>query len=213
MIKIYESVNDGIPVYLNTHFNIDSGYRMGSGWADVSIEDRTEFNNEIRWLFETNGFEIEEPRLSGGCPTAYKPGTEERLYLHPMELTGPVLESDIPKIERFLKGAETFTLVNVKTYGELYPVSDAEYEKYLEKNRDEITQDIIDEIGTSKYVGYSFFDTYNKVYNKWHLDRTGSYLGKSSLDIDIKFFEEILEDLIEQGIIDKNDKYKYKVVR
>jgi len=212
MIKVYESVNSN-DVYLNTHFNIDSGYKWGDGWAGVSEEDRFAFYDEIIHMFEDNGFVIREGMFSGSCPTAVKPGTEERLYLHPMELTGPVLENDIPKIERFLKGAETFELISVKTYGELVPMNDAEYEDYLEDHRDEIIQDILDEIGTEKYVHYDFFDSNNKVYNKWHLDRTGSHTGKSSLDVDLVFLSDLLYDLIADGIIDKNSNLKYKVVK
>lgn len=208
MVRIIESkVNDK---YINTYFRIYAGYEWGPGWIDA--DSSYAFFDEIIHLFEDNGFIVKEPRTSGGCPVAVKPGTSESLYLHPMELTGPVLESDIPKIERLLQDGETFKFLRTDTYGELYDLTDNEYLDYLESNKDEIEQDIINDIG-NKFTYYDFFGN-NKVYNKWHLPRTTAHIGKSSGDVDIQFFENVLQDLIDSGIVikDKNG-YKYKVVK
>lgn len=204
MIKIVESKTN--EKYINTYFRIYAGYEWGPGWLDSS--DQYTFYDEIIHLFEDNGFIVKEPRMSGSCPVAVKPGTSENLYLHPMELSGPVLESDIPKIEKLLQNGETFEFLRTDTYGELYDLTDEEYLDYLESNREEIEQDIISSIGR-RATYYDFFGN-NKVYDKWHLPRTTAHHGKSSSDVDIKFFEGILEDLVDSGVVIK-DGYKYKV--
>lgn len=205
MIKIVESNTN--EKYINTHFRIYAGYEWGTGWLDSS--DQYAFYDEVINLFEDNGFIVREPDFSGACPEAVKPGTSEKLYLHPMEFTGPVLESDIPKIERLLKSGETFEFRKTDTYGELYDLTDSEYVDYLESNRDEIEQDIMNDIGND-FVYYNFFDN-NKVYDKWHLDRTTAHIGKSSLDVDIQFLANVLQSLVDDGMVIKKDR-KYKAV-
>ena len=204
MIRIIESNTN--EKYINTYFRIYAGYEWGKGWLDTS--DRYAFYEEITNLFEDNGFIVREPSSSGACPVAVKPGTSESLYLHPMELEGPVLESDIPKIERLLKSGETFEFRKTDTYGELYDLNDDEYLDYLESNRNEIEQDILNDIG-NRFTYYDFFGS-NKVYEKWHLNRTTAHHGKSSSDVDIQFFENVLQDLVNNGMVIEKDR-KYKV--
>lgn len=110
-----------------------------TSWASESA--REAFIVETRALFQSAGWALRPGNDSGTCDTVTK-GKQE-LYLHPMDFSGPVLETEVQSLRELMETAGTFRCDGVNFYEEYLDVSDEEYLALLESKQPEITDTIL----------------------------------------------------------------------
>ena len=188
-------------MYQHIHFYIKSGYVWGDGWGGCSREHAHSFNHEIQQIFADAGWEIQQGRMSGSAPSAIK--GKSKLYLHPMEASGPLHIDLIPEVESILSGGTTFKYNGKKIFEVLSDMTDDEYQKYLEGRHDGIEREILWRFRTSRK---NLFITdkdgkLGQVRKMVRIARLTCYLGRSSSDLEWRYVDKVFASLVEDGRI------------
>jgi hypothetical protein len=184
-----------IMVYRHVYFRIESGYVWSKGHTPEQSEA---FHKEIDEIFLSDGWEIQKSKGSAGCETAVK--GKEQLYLHPMDLSGVVLEENIPHIESLLSDRETFKHRMTDVYEQVFDISKDEYLQMLKDKEEYIKQDILTACTTPRRNLFitQVHSIINKVLNKYRIKRIDHYIGVySSGDSDYQYVLNVWERLLE----------------
>jgi hypothetical protein len=184
-------------VYVNTYFRINTlayGHKAGYNYSEFSNkENEKNFNQDIINIFTNLGFSIIEPDSFGFCYEVVK--GSEKLYCHPQNISGEVLESSIPVIEEALRKAETFKLYNIDQYDKVYDMDKNEVLQVLNRDYKEETIDrIIKACKTTRKTKFVGITTRNNSPVKTIVEREGN--GAYS-----QFIQNIIGELLEQGLL------------
>lgn len=191
-------------MYKKVCFRIDSGYEWGKG-LEVTKIDR--FNSEMRSLFTNAGWEVIESNTPGGCDT-YKKG-KSSLYIHPMELTGPLNINLLKEIEDLLSKATTCELYKIDTYEDVMDWTEEEYLNYLNNKKEKIKKSILEYIIPCRKAYVS--DIVRDILRKHGKNTLSNYRCVTcSDDIDYVFVEKLIEELVEEKYLKYTDKYHYR---
>jgi len=197
-------------IFKRVYFNINTpsyyNSKYGVGWN--TPEDGELFKKSITDLFLNNGWEIKKERFNSGCNTVTK--DKQELYLHPQQVSGIVIEENIPIIENLLNN-DLFTFRNTDIYEEVFDITDDEYMSILQSKRVEIEQDILT-IYKTKRKNLFITDGWNplqKVLSKYRIKRLLNYIGVySSNDLDMHYIYELFKNMVaENKIVTANTKH------
>ena len=183
--------------FREVYFRLDSSYRWGSG---QSQEDNQLFVKETRELFVQNGWEVKEPSICGGCDEFIK--AKQRLYAHPMDLSGEALTEEIPIIEEILKNnnCQSFKLRKVDIY-EILP--DYDEEKVLEllnEKAQEIEDSLLSELKTKRKNLFRYFSIFDFA-SKYKISTISNHIVESSSDPNQRFIRDLFLRLLTEGKI------------
>lgn len=192
--------------YINTYFRIDTGYLWGSG---LSEEKTRRFYDEITLLFVNAGWDIQHASSFGNCIYVIKDKT--KLYVHPMELTGPCREELIPEVTALLEKGRTWSLTSVERFEECFDLNSTQLLEYYRKDTAKADGLILDAFRKNRYlerlmksrglkgaVAAILFDIGGKI----RVNTLESHIGRSSSDVDQTFLRERYRALVEEGRID-----------
>lgn len=188
--------------YRHVYFRIDTeSYKYQNSYVGFTNEEqRKSFYDSIVSLFTTNGWQVEQPKYSGSCPTVIK--GKQSLYLHPRSFSGVVSMEELQEIEQLLSQGTTFKHYHMDIYREVYDLTDEEYLTYLETKREDITKDILETYKTKRRNLYKVSYVPESIYNKYKLERIGSSCdGRSNGQLGYKFVCGIFKELLEQEAI------------
>lgn len=178
-------------VYVKTYFRIEVGYKWGEGHS----EDQSDtFNNELERIFAELGFDIQVPKSRWTSYTVTR--GKERLYCHPMNLSGEVFESSIAEIEEALKGSDVIKYRFTDTYDKIYEYTREDVLELLENNyRDKTIEMILNTCRTTRKNKYKAFnyDSFNEPIKT--IDKE---VGENTY---IDFFKGIVNELVDQGLL------------
>jgi len=209
--KLLRALPEQAEEYIYTRFNIEAGYKWGSG---MPLDQMNRFYNEITQLFSAFGWTIEEASSSNSAPTV-RCGSSS-LYCHPMELSGPCEKKLYPIISSILEFASTCSLKSIEPLERVYNISDNEYQQALDSLRKDIEQDLMTAFRTNHPMEYTS-GYYNKVDNvamRYRVPTLTSYIGVSSNDIQVKYITQVFHDLIKEGkILCKENENGKKIYR
>ena len=202
MAKVNENFLNALPAqeheYFYTHFKIEAGYQWGSG---MEANARDTFFDEMKALFSAAGWAVEEAKFSGSCPTVHKGGN--RLYCHPMELSGPCVRTLHDEVTAIVAQANSCFLRQIETYKRVYDLSDEQYKEALDSVREDVERDLLKAFTTDRkdrYVNgcYTVLDDVSESYRVPTLKRT---LGISSGDVHCQYISDVFQDLVKEGKI------------
>lgn len=185
--------------YRKVYFRIDTpSYYKNKYGVGFENEDGQIFQRDITDLFLASGWEIQKERYSiGGCNTITK--DKQELYLHPQQVSGVVIEENIPAIEKLLSTSALFTFRNTDIYEEVFDLTDEEYINILKSKRKEIENDILKTYRTKRSNLYitETWTPLDNILSKYRIKRLSHYIGVySSSNSDIQYIQEIFEELV-----------------
>lgn len=181
--------------YKKVYFRIMSDYIFDRGWPTKN--QKQIFQNETAGLFGGAGWTF-QPSTSNSASDTVTKGWE-RLYLHPMNFSGEVLEDEIPVIQALLKQASTFKHYHTDIYEEYVEMNDEEYLAVLTSRKDEILHALLLACKTKRRNLYVCGDIVNRVAKQFSIRRIcdrDKYGSKANL-----FVGELFEKLITDGQI------------
>lgn len=184
--------------YRSIHFRLESGYKWGEGMEENKTND---FYDDITNLFKSCGWEIKGKRSFSSCPVVTK--DKNSLYLHPMDASGELQEDLITEVEEILSKGKTFTHFQTNICEILYDMSDEEYQKYLDENKNQIESDILNAFKTKRknlYVVQSNAVISN-IKEKYHIQRIKEHICRSSDDIEWRYVSKIFNQLVNDNKI------------
>jgi len=176
-------------MYLKTYFRIETGYVWSEGHPD---ELSKKFKEEISQIFSKLGFKIVKPSMSCACYEVVR--GKERLYCHPMNLSGEIKESSIPEIENALKNADFIKYRTVDTYDYHYDLDEASTLQLLKDKYSLKTRELILEkcktTRKTKFVSLHLDSTPLKTVDK--------KVGVKAYQI---FCNSIINELLDEGML------------
>ncbi len=187
--------------YFDTKFKIETGYKWGKGLD----EKRTmAFYDEIALAFLHEGWTIQPAGWSSGVIYVIKNKT--RLYIHPMEITGPCREDVIKQVTDIITGCTTCTLTEVKTFEELLDLEGDELEKAYDKMSKKADAAIIESVIRrggipENQMNAELFRLSDRFVIKTIKEPGGV---RSSGDSAHSFMKKRLEELIKNKTLDEN---------
>lgn len=181
--------------YFHVYFRIDTGYAWGRG---LEKSKTLAFYKEIRDTFEKAGWAIEEHHP---YETIDVINGKTRLYVHPMELSGPCEESLIPVVEALLVNRTTFTHYRTDRYNELLDLEgDALMAEYHKKDA-ETDARLLNAFRSPDDAFYTVFDLAQKI----RIPTLHDYLGFSSGEPAHVYARERFNTIVEKGLIKFNN--------
>lgn len=186
-------------MYKKVYFRIHTPiyYKSSYGVGFNNDQDRSKFDTEAVNVFLNDGWEVKEPRTSGGCYTVSK--DKQELYLHPQSFSGVILEKNIPYIEELLNNNNVFRFEKTDIYEDVFDITDEEYLSMLESKRSSIELDLLELFKTKRSNLYktSTMSVIEKVLDQYRIKRLSHYIGVYSSDnIDWKFITDVFKELI-----------------
>ena len=173
--------------YRKTYFRIrTTGYDSANGWENDAA--RTTFSDEAGSTFSGLGWTVEKSTQSGACDVVRL--GKQRLYLHPMNLEGMVLEESLPVIEQAIAKAHTFQHTHTDTYREYLDLSDADYLLLLRKQQEAMIMDLLQLHRTKRRNLFVTKGAIEKLIQKYHVDRLSNEFGEDTI------LRGVLENLI-----------------
>lgn len=192
--------------FKKVYFRINAGYVWGKG-VDKNIMDR--FNEELKDIFIPLGFSVK--KSGSGSAMEFVNGYE-RLYCHPMDLSGELLVESIEVVEKALQNRKTFKLTNIDIHGTFYLYSNKELVDILEEKREKVEKDLLSFFKTKRknqfkpfYAYHDFIDNFLKVV---------SCIDKGQRDYVSGFIQGVFLSLIKNNkIIENNNERGIKIYR
>lgn len=182
--------------YFNTYFRINAGYQWGSG---LSKEKTLAFYKEIREVFAARGWTIAEHKPYDTIDVIKG---KTRLYVHPMELTGPCETELVPVVEEILHECKTFTYEQTKIYNELADLDPEMLTEYYRSKNTETDSLILSTFKTKrKNLGYFISTTLFNLGDKIRLETIYDHGGRGSGDTTDKYLHERFDALVQKGLI------------
>ena len=179
--------------YQEMYFYLDSDYKHGRGYS--SPEAGEAFHSEINRLFAEDGWEIRPGGVSGSCDSAVK--GKQDLYLHPMMVSGVMLQKEVGAVEQILQNGTTFRLREVRGFDEYWDMEDVEYRAYLESKHDEIDAAILERYQTKRRNLYITGYTTSSIAKLFEIKRIQS--AHKSGDMAEMYVGQLIQELIESG--------------
>lgn len=179
--------------YQEMYFYLDSDYKHGRGYS--SPEAGEAFQSEISRLFAEAGWEIRAGRSSGVCDSAVK--GKQDLYLHPMMVSGVMLQDEVGAVEQILQNGTTFRLREIRGVDEYQDMEDDDYRVYLESKHDEIETAILDRYRTKRRNLYVTGYTTSSIAKLFEIKRVQS--AHKSGDMAEGYVGQLIQELIESG--------------
>ena len=191
--------------YSNVYFRIEtpSYYKASYGVGFENNTDRNNFDEEVKMLFLNNGWELLKENRSSGCCYEVVKGNQ-RLYLHPQNISGDVIKNEIKIIADLLQNNKTFSLRWVDVYEDIYDMTDDEYIKIFKDNIENIKIDLLEGFQTKRKnlfrtCSYQVMENITKKYNVKRLKC--NFKDFESGKIGYNFVNDIFEDLIKNELI------------
>ena len=125
--------------YHEVYFRIDTGYLWGKGLEESKTQA---FYDEIMLAFLHRKWAI-EPVGTFADHVCYAVKGKTRLYIHPMELTGPCEDSLVSEVEGILAECKTLEHYDTDVFEELYELEGDELEAEYHKNDPEVDKAIL----------------------------------------------------------------------
>ena len=181
-------------MYRKTYFDIDSGYRWGTGYPND--EARQTFKEESRAIFERLGWEIRRAAEgSGSCDIAVK-GKQE-LYLHPMQFSGVILTEDVPDIEAAIRAANGIQLLGTRSLERYEDMSDEACAAFLDEHREEMIGAILSAYTTKRRNLFIASDISERIGEPFRIRRLAS--KDTSGDMAYERVKQLVEELVTDG--------------
>lgn len=137
--------------YFEVSFDINCpAYYTGQRVGFQNSKDRESFNNECLELFFSAGWELSEDgrNKSGYCCEVSK--GKQSLYIHPQQISGAVLETEIDGIVDLLQRAVSFSFERKNVCDHYDDIPDEQYQKFLESKSEDITKEILSKLKTKR---------------------------------------------------------------
>ncbi len=193
--------------YIDTYFRIDAGYVWGEGMDEEACR---RFYDEIILLFVRSGWTV-VPHSIGN--TVDVVNGKNKLYVHPMDLSGPCEESLIGKVEDILRQGTTFTLTRTDRFDTLLDLDDEGLMELYRKSNDENDSIIIEKFlpyrpKSRRHVTMTLMEIGDVIKVNTLSDR----LGRMSGDTTDRYLHERFDALVEAGKIKTKGQYAETVV-
>lgn len=181
------------PEFSNTiylHLSYETGYTFIDGWGNREQEHEA-FANELRTILPDKKmrWRVTSELMSYACPSLQGPAGMD-LYLHPMEITGYMLEKDIPLLLEKLRSFQSIKRIHQDNMivKKVSTLSDGQYLDLLMAHVEEIKAWIGTlSVDQKRNCGIEFAKT-------CRLPRLGDATGVyASDDLDIVFVNNIAE--------------------
>lgn len=182
--------------YFNTYFRVDAGYQWGRG---LSEEKTNAFYVEIKKVFTEKGWSIKEHEPYGTIDVIKD---KTKLYVHPMDLSGPCEEALIPVVEEMLRSCSSFSFRHTDVFNELADL-DAEglTEKYRERNEANDFLILSSFKTRRKNLGYFISATLFRLGDRIRIETITDYGGRGTGDTTDRYLKERFNELVNQGKI------------
>lgn len=186
-------------VYVEASFQIEAGYTWGQG---MSNEASSRFKEEIREIFSGLGF---QPNTPPPIESITVTRGAERMYCHPMRISGYIDRDSLGEIESALNKANTFKLERVSVYDEALNFTKEEFIDELNKKADMIKEKIIATFATKRRNQYSASGDLLLVKSEIpYLHRYEE--GDVNLEgVESGFISRLFQELVNEGKIIKKD--------
>ena len=184
--------------YVKVYFRVETpSYYQPTGLGFATPQDRERFHEEVKRCLEAGGWIIEENvDASKG---------KEHLYIHPQEISGTVLKSEVAATAMLLAENETFSLRWVDLYETVYDFTDDEYGAELEKRKGEIRKLLLT-VGATKRrdLYHAAASVTESVVARVRLLRVGITDGCGyRADLTDRYVAGVMDELAEQGYMVK----------
>lgn len=140
------------------YFRIDAGYVWGQGMDKAAY---VRFAAEVVALLAGLKFSPKPGRRLPGASTTMLRGPE-RLYCHPMDLSGELFPESIPVVEAAIKVATTFRLRAVDTYEDFIVYTPTDVDATVQAAMPEIRRAVFDALRPTRKT-------------KWHRTQTAAF--------------------------------------
>lgn len=187
--------------YVSVYFNIKTPSYDINGFT--SPEARDNWNEEADRLIQSFG-------IMEDC--GYKVENREEkcayLYAHPQQISGVILKNDVKKLAEAIDNMQLSSLRWVDLYETVYAISDKEYEKYLNKRKEEIRKALFQKSATNRKTTYYLADNVARLVAKtFQLNRLGitneKYYGKGQTT---HYVRNVIEEMIKEGYLKSSEK-------
>lgn len=135
---------------------------------------------------------------------------KNRLYLHPMEVSGELDATLVKFVEAILGQGKTFKPTGTRVIGKLVALSDEDYVAQLEAKRKEIEDALLVACKTKRknqfVVGRNVVED---VKEKYHVQRLVAHIGRCGSDVEWQYVEQVYKDLVSDGKIVIHPEKKY----
>ena len=181
-------------MYRKTYFDIDSGYRWGTGFPNDGV--RQAFKEVSRAIFERLGWEIRHAdEGSGRCDIAVQ-GKQE-LHLHPMQFSGVILTDNVPSIEASIRAANGIRLLATRSLERYEDMSDEAYAAFLDEHREEMIGAILSAYTTKRRNLFITSDISERIGEHFRIHRLES--KDTSSDMAYERVKQLVEELVADG--------------
>lgn len=180
--------------YHHVCFRIEAGYVWGEGMSKEAFDI---FINEVILLFARMKWTV-APVFVGDCVHLIKGKT--RLYVHPMELSGPCEDGLIPEVEAILAKGRSFSHYRTDRYDELLDLEGDDLMAAYRKKNDSAEAIILKHFAKPKKkecVPCDLFELANKV----RIRTLDDYIGRSTGDPADVYMKEVYDSLVSRGLI------------
>jgi predicted transcriptional regulator len=196
--------------YSNTYFRVFGNGYDSSGQSVWQEHVKAAYDNEVRSIFMSHGWIVTETTNNASSARATK--GRSNLYLHPQNFSGVCENMERERLFESLKNASTFKCRVVDVYEEIYDMTDEQLAELLERKRDVITSDLLEEFTTKRRNLYitdiGLFGVNGKIAKKHSVKRLAIDGKKSSsgkddctVGICLKFVSSIFDELVNNGKI------------
>ena len=178
-------------VYRNTYIRIRNAY------PDWKTADADAFYAELEALFTSAGFDIQRSRY--GAPNAVKDGTS--IYCHPQNLSGWMVEADVPALTDHLSQATTFRVVMVDGYKRGYNYTPGEFAEALAASHDAVRELLLTKFRTKRRNLYIPDDKLVYLQTALGFFRSG-VIGSTELEkMELGYIRHVMNELVDEGRI------------
>lgn len=185
-------------VYVHTCFRIRAPYEWGRGWT-CSTEEAIAFDREAVSLLQGVGFTL--MRAHNHSSSSMVGRRMEGLYLHPMELSGYIVDGAAPEIEAALAGAKTFKHYHTDAYERVRSYTEDEFAAAMEDQREQIESKLRVGYRTRRRDLWRYRDLSNIKSGVAYLPYPPGTFSSPLKGMEAKFIEEVFADLVSRGEI------------
>ena len=181
-------------VYHHTYFRIEAGYKWGEGMSNAAFDA---FISEIILLFAKAKWTV-APVSVGDCVDVIKGKT--KLYVHPMEVSGPCEDSLVPEVEAILARGTTFSHYRTDKYDQLLDLEGAELSAAYHTKDEETEKILLRHYVVPRKKGNVRTDLFY-LADKIRIKTLNDYIGRCTDDPAHAYMMEMYESLVEAGKI------------
>lgn len=175
-----------------------------------SNEDRDKWYNEASNLIKSLGI-----LQDSGFIVENSKEKQAYLYAHPQDISGVIRKNDVKRVAEAIDSMKLSSIYLVDLYETVYVISDSEYEKYLNRKRDEIRKELFAKAATTRTTKYyNAFDVARSLAGKFRLNRLGlndgeNYGGGQTID----YILNVANEMIDEGLLKLFERDGKKYIR